>query len=244
MKISYDDKSGGLLISFGNPDRYLESREIAPGVVVDFDRDGKALAVELENAAAMIEPGEMRKLVHPRIRNGADLRKFRERLGLTQEQLGELIDIPRNTIARWEREELPIARVRQLELALSAILRPEVERGFKIVFSDDEGEGFLECGFCGERYGLPFGMELRRGKPSDEPAHLIEQHYELDLDEDTVKIPRCPNWHRWKPARWELRNSDDGAVISRGAVQVSKRGNIIVETAVRASPSDLKRRSS
>ena len=50
---------------------------------------------------------------------------------MTQEQLGGLIDTPGNTIARWEREELPIAKMRQLKLALSAILRPE--SAFKIV---------------------------------------------------------------------------------------------------------------
>lgn len=244
MKVSYDDKSGGLLISFGDPSQYHESKEIAPGVVIDFDGHGKALAVELEDAAAVVDPDEIQKLVHPRIRNGSDLRTFRERLGLTQEQLGDVIDVPRNTIARWEREELPIAKERQLELALSSILRPSVEHRFEIGFSDDEGEGSLECGFCGERYGLPFGMELRNGEPSDEPGLLIEQHYEPDLDDDAVKIPRCPNWHRWKSAPWELRNSDDGAVIARGTVHVSKRGNIKVETAFRISQSDRKRRSS
>jgi DNA-binding XRE family transcriptional regulator/uncharacterized protein YuzE len=244
MKISYDDKSGGLLISFGDPSDYHESKEIAPGVVVDFDGQGKALAVELEDASAVVDPDEIQRLVHPQIRNGSDLRSFRERLGLTQGQLGDVIDVPRNTIARWEREELPIAKERQLELALSSILRPRVENRFELVFSDDEGEGFLECGFCGERYGLPFGMELRSGNPSDEPGDLIDQHHEPDLDDDTEKIPRCPNWHRWRSASWELRNSDDGALIARGTVHVSRRGNIKVETALRASQNVLKRRSS
>jgi DNA-binding XRE family transcriptional regulator/uncharacterized protein YuzE len=244
MRISYDDKSGGLLISFGDPVDYSVSTEVAPGVVVDFDKHGKALAVELEDAGAVVDPNEIRKLIHPRIKDGSDLRIFRERLGLTQEQLGDLIDVPRNTVARWEREELPIAKVRQLELALSAILRPRVERAFEIVFSDDEGEGSLECGFCGERYELPFGMALRKGKPSHEPGRLIEQHYEVDIEDDSEKIPRCSNWHRWRSAPWELRNSDDGEVIARGTVHVSKRGGIRIETAFRASQADLKRRSS
>jgi DNA-binding XRE family transcriptional regulator/uncharacterized protein YuzE len=244
MRISYDERSRGLLISFGDPNRYRESREIADGVVVDFDEDGKALAVELEDVAAVVDPREVGTLVRPRIKKGSDLRTFRDRLGLTQEQLSELIEIPRNTIARWEREELPIAKVRQLELALGAILRPEVDRVFKITFSDDEGEGFLECGFCGERYGLPFGMELRGGTPSQEPGQIIREHYEPDVDDGTQKIPRCLSWHRWKPAPWELRNTDDGAVISRGTIRVSKNGQLTVEVTFRASLDNSLRRSS
>jgi transcriptional regulator with XRE-family HTH domain/uncharacterized protein YuzE len=244
MRISYDERSRGLLISFGDPSRYRVSREIADGVVVDFDEDGKALAVELEDVAAVVDPREVSTLVRPRIKKGSDLRTFRDRLGLTQEQLSELIEIPRNTIARWEREELPIAKVRQLELALGAILRPEVDRSFKIAFSDNEGEGFLECGFCGERYALPFGMELHGGAPSQEPDQIIREHHDPDFDDDTEKIPRCPSWHRWKSAPWELRNTDDGAVISRGTIRASKNGNVTVETAFRASLDHSLRRSS
>src|SRR5205809_908507 len=139
MRISYDAESRGLLIAFGDPARYSESKEVAPGVVVDFDENGKALAIELEDVAAVIDPHELQTLLHPRITKGADLRSFRERLGMTQQQLGDLIDTPRNTIARWERDELPIAKARQLELALSAILRPETDRSFKIVFSEKAG---------------------------------------------------------------------------------------------------------
>lgn len=235
MKISYDERSRGLFISFGDPSRYKVSKEIADGVVVDFDQNGKAIAIELEDVAAVIEPSEVSALVRPRIKKGSDLKAFRDRIGLTQQQLGELIEIPRNTIARWEREELPIAKVRQLELALSAILRPEVDRGFKIVFSGDEGEGFLECGFCGGREGLPFGLELRGGAPSQEPEQIIREHHDdHDSDDDTNKTAGCPNWHRWKSAPWELRNTDDGSLISRGTVRVSKKGDITVETAFQA----------
>jgi DNA-binding XRE family transcriptional regulator/uncharacterized protein YuzE len=132
VRISYDERSRGLLISFGDPARYSVSKEIVDGVVVDFDENGKALAVELEDVAAVVEPREVTAFLRPRIKKGPDLKAFRNRLGLTQKQLGELIEVPRNTIARWEREELPIAKIRQLELALNAILRAEVDRGFAI----------------------------------------------------------------------------------------------------------------
>lgn len=228
MRISYDEKSHGLLIAFGDPASYRSSREVAPGVVVDFDKDGKPLAVELEDAEAVIDPNEIRRLVHPRITKGADLRAFRERLGLTQERLGDLIEVPRNTIARWEREELPIQKARQLELALSAILRPQIQRRFRIVFSDDEGEGFLECGFCGERYSLPFGMDCHNAL-SENPTLLIREHHEPDFDDDTNKVSQCPNWHRWQAAAWEVLNTDSGDILSRGEVRVAKNGEIIAK---------------
>jgi len=243
MKISYDDNSGALLIAFGDPARYQESREVVPGIVVDFDREGKALAIELEDAEMVLDTEEIRNLVHPRITRGADLRVFRERLGLTQEQLGDLIEVPRNTIARWERDELPIARARQLELALSGVLRPQVQRRFVITLSEDGENDFLECGFCGGRFALDL-MELRDGKPTQETGALIHQHYDHDIDPDEVKIPRCRNWHRWKTCPWELRNTDDGTVIERGTVNLSAGGTIEIEKANLPSRHDLKKRRS
>ena len=59
MRISYDEESRGLMIAFGDAAHYVESREVAPGVVVDFDKDGKPLAVELEDVAAVMDPREL-----------------------------------------------------------------------------------------------------------------------------------------------------------------------------------------
>ncbi|HUP62930.1 MAG TPA: helix-turn-helix domain-containing protein [Thermoanaerobaculia bacterium] len=229
MKIAYDEKNRGLLITLGDATHYLESREVVPGVVIDFDKKGKPLAIEIEDVEGLIDADEIKALLQPRIENGADLRKLRDRLGLTQEQLGRLIDIPRNTIARWEREELPIEKVVQLELALKTITRPSVKARLEIVFSDDEGEGALECGFCGQRYGLPFGMQLR-GDITDPPAtDVIYEHYDPGIDNDQIEsIPRCPNWHRWKATRWQVRSSDSGMVVARGSVRVLRRGDIQV----------------
>jgi putative transcriptional regulator len=39
---------------------------------------------------------------------GADVRKIRERLGLTQEQLAARVGVHKNTVARWERDELSV----------------------------------------------------------------------------------------------------------------------------------------
>jgi DNA-binding XRE family transcriptional regulator/uncharacterized protein YuzE len=229
MKIAYDEKNRGLLIAFGDAAHYAESREVVPGVVIDFDKNGKPLAIEMEDVDGIIDVDQIKALLRPRIESGADLRKFRDRLGLTQEQLGKLIDIPRNTIARWEREELPIEKVVQLELALRTITRPAVKTQLEIVFSEDQGEGTLECGFCGQRYGLPFGMHLRGENTEPSASAVIHEHYDPGIDSDEIEsIPLCPNRNRWKTTRWLVRNSDSGIVIARGNVQVLQRGEIRV----------------
>ena len=42
---------------------------------------------------------------------GAQLRKARKRLGLTQAALGDMIGTTGNTIARWERDEVPVTEI-------------------------------------------------------------------------------------------------------------------------------------
>ncbi len=59
IRISYDEQSRGLFISFGDPSHYRVSKEVAGGVVVDFDENGKALAVEIEDVSAVIEPSDV-----------------------------------------------------------------------------------------------------------------------------------------------------------------------------------------
>jgi len=52
---------------------------------------------------------------------GAKLRERREALGLTQQRLADRLEVSRNTVARWEREEMAIPGL--LDLALKAIER-------------------------------------------------------------------------------------------------------------------------
>lgn len=52
-----------------------------------------------------------------------ELRERRTALGLTQEQLGDLIGKPRNTITRWESGSLAIRDQALLSLALEALER-------------------------------------------------------------------------------------------------------------------------
>ena len=40
--------------------------------------------------------------------SGQDVREIREKLGYTQEQLARAVGVHKNTVARWERNELSI----------------------------------------------------------------------------------------------------------------------------------------
>ena len=50
---------------------------------------------------------------------GKELKERREKLGLTQTELAELLDVKQNTVYRWEADRLPIART--VELAFENI---------------------------------------------------------------------------------------------------------------------------
>lgn len=53
--------------------------------------------------------------------NGSEIRGYRERLKMTQVQLGEALNVARNTIARWERDELQPENPAMLKLALDQL---------------------------------------------------------------------------------------------------------------------------
>jgi DNA-binding XRE family transcriptional regulator len=118
--ISYDKETHGVLIRL-RPGRYETSEEITPGFVIDFDARGEPIAIEFEDVRGFMNEANLERIVRPRIQKGADLRTFRERLGLTQDALAGMLQLPRNTIARWERDEMEIEKPRLLELALAAL---------------------------------------------------------------------------------------------------------------------------
>lgn len=58
MRYSYDPKADALYIRF-NENRYLESDEVKPGVIFDYDRAGNVIGIEMLNASKVL-PKEMR----------------------------------------------------------------------------------------------------------------------------------------------------------------------------------------
>ena len=58
---------------------------------------------------------------------GQELRRLRKALKMTRRELGEALDLNKNTVARAERDELPIPRV--TELAVKYLLIMESKKG-------------------------------------------------------------------------------------------------------------------
>jgi transcriptional regulator with XRE-family HTH domain len=56
---------------------------------------------------------------------GAKVREQRLALGLTQQGLADILGVSRNTVARWEREEMAIPSF--LHLALKTVERESIE---------------------------------------------------------------------------------------------------------------------
>lgn len=55
--------------------------------------------------------------------DGEELRRRRRALGMSQAELGEHLDVPQNTMSRWELGAVRIERPRMLALALRALER-------------------------------------------------------------------------------------------------------------------------
>jgi len=55
--------------------------------------------------------------------NGEQLRQERERLGLTQKRLADLLDVRQSTISEWEKRKVTIRHEHILELAMRDVAR-------------------------------------------------------------------------------------------------------------------------
>ena len=58
---------------------------------------------------------------------GKELKRLRQALKMTQRELGEALDLNKNTVARAERDEIPIPRV--TELAVKYLLSMKTKKG-------------------------------------------------------------------------------------------------------------------
>jgi transcriptional regulator with XRE-family HTH domain len=133
VKYFYDRKNDSLSITLADR-RYDTSEEVWPGVVVDFDSDGRPIALEFAESAssfvdveALAQDRAVRVIAPERIRStvdvdGRELRLRREGLGFTQAQLAAALGVSSNTIARWERGEMKIDNPRMLSLAMAALV--------------------------------------------------------------------------------------------------------------------------
>lgn len=143
MKYVYDREADSLSIIFADGRRYRDSEEIHDGIVIDYDTAGRPIAIEFHDRASRfvdtdgLASGREVYVQHPdvgRVRNsvkGDWLRAQREVLGLTQQQLADQLSVGKNTVARWEREELKIEHPGMLMLALESLKRAATARGIE-----------------------------------------------------------------------------------------------------------------
>lgn len=54
--MQYDKDADALYVRFADG-KIIESEEVSPGVVIDFDQDGKIVALELLSASRHLAPG-------------------------------------------------------------------------------------------------------------------------------------------------------------------------------------------
>jgi transcriptional regulator with XRE-family HTH domain/uncharacterized protein YuzE len=144
MKYVYDREADSLSIVFADGRRYRDSEEIHDGIVIDYDTAGRPIAIEFHDRASRfvdtdgLASGREVYVQHPDVADvnqsvkGDWLRGQRELLGLTQQQLADQLSVGKNTIARWEREELKIEHPGMLMLALQALQRAATTRGIEI----------------------------------------------------------------------------------------------------------------
>ena len=63
--------------------------------------------------------------------NGQEVREIRDKLGFTQEQLAREVGVHKNTVARWERNELAIreSTARLLAFVVSGVRKRGLKTG-------------------------------------------------------------------------------------------------------------------
>lgn len=128
MKYFYDRDADSLYLTLVDAGAYEDSVEAAPGVVLDFDSRGRLVGIDIEHASKTIDVTDLELREEPSDADasavrvtGAKLKKEREKLGLTQSELSQKLNVSANTIARWERGELKIEHAGMLQLALRAL---------------------------------------------------------------------------------------------------------------------------
>ena len=86
------------------------------------------IGIDLERASKTVDVSDLEMHEQPAGTDGhaaqidgANLKRDREALGLSQAELGRKLSVSSNTIARWERGELRIEHPAMLQLAITAL---------------------------------------------------------------------------------------------------------------------------
>lgn len=62
MRLKIDRENDALYFRLDETTRIVESEEVEPGVILDFDENGRVIGVEMLNLSAHIDPEKLRVL--------------------------------------------------------------------------------------------------------------------------------------------------------------------------------------
>lgn len=131
MKYLYDSASNSLVVTFAEGRHYRDSEEIATGVVIDYDIDGRPISIEFLRASEAVDvtgliSGRPVRLQYgayngPDDITGESLKAWRESLGIAADQLAAYLAVPLEIIEAWEKRERQIEYPGLLRLALETV---------------------------------------------------------------------------------------------------------------------------
>jgi DNA-binding transcriptional regulator YiaG/uncharacterized protein YuzE len=131
MRYLFDKDGNSLSVTFAEGRKYRDSAEVSDGVVVDFDDEGRPYAIEFLRADKFVDidglvSGRPVRLVPTAIEESgqltrASLKRWREHLALTHEDLAARLQLTPDIIAAWEAGDRPIEYPAVFHLALKAI---------------------------------------------------------------------------------------------------------------------------
>ncbi len=131
MRYLFDRDSNSLSVTFAEGRKYRDSEEVSDGVVIDFDVEGRPYAIEFLRADRFVDvqglvTGRPVRLAPEGIEESSDLtaeslKRWREHLALTHEDLAARLQLTPDIIAAWETGDRSIEYPAVLNLALKAI---------------------------------------------------------------------------------------------------------------------------
>ncbi len=62
MRVHYDEKSDAVYIRLDDKQKIIESKEVEPGVILDFDSNGKVIGVEILKVKDRIGDDQLKEL--------------------------------------------------------------------------------------------------------------------------------------------------------------------------------------
>lgn len=65
LDLTYDPEADAAFVRFSDS-TYLESEEVFPGIVLDFDAEGRVIALEVLAASKVLAPGDWKNARRPR----------------------------------------------------------------------------------------------------------------------------------------------------------------------------------